>query len=103
VRIPGSGSRIPDPGSRIPTGSSTVRAIRPHRPAAPELLIDPRRRDAVDRLLAMVRSGVTDLPVPTPQESTSIVAPDLAVLPVVVEQLEVPLLPVSGGSNEGNK
>jgi hypothetical protein len=60
------------------------------------VLIDRQRRDAVDRLLAMVQRGVTGLPVTSPE------AKDLTVPPVVVEELQVPLLRVSAGSNDVN-
>jgi hypothetical protein len=103
--IPDPGSRTPNPGPRVGThvarSHATARVVPQRRPA-PELLIDPRRRDAVDRLLVMVRSGVTDLPMPAPEENRPIEAQALTVPPVVVEQLEVPLLPVSGGLEERN-
>jgi hypothetical protein len=62
--------------------------------AAPEVLFDPQRRDALDRLLTMVHAGVTGLPVTSPE------AQDLTVAPVVVKELEVPLLRSSAGTNE---
>jgi hypothetical protein len=70
----------------------TATAVVPQPPGAQEVVIDPRNREAVDRLLAMVRAGMTGLPVTAPETQ------ELTVPPVVVEQLEVPLL-VSGGFN----
>jgi hypothetical protein len=107
-------SRIEDPTAPIPASRSaenahiarprsTATAGPPQRTAVPDVLIDPRRRDAMDRLLAMVRSGMTDLPATALEGRQPIVAQDLAVPPVVVEQVEVPLLPGSGGSNESNE
>ena len=54
------------------------------------------QRAAVNRLLAMLRSGTADVPVPPADVE------DLAVPPVVVQQLEVPLLSVSAESDETN-
>jgi hypothetical protein len=70
----------------------TATAVVRQPPGGQEVVIDPRNREAVDRLLAMVRAGMTGLPVTTPETQ------ELTVPPVVVEQLEVPLL-VSGGLN----
>jgi hypothetical protein len=74
--------------NRLP---STRAAVPADRAASPVIVIDPGRRDSVDRLLAMVREGIPNLPVATPQN----VAEDLTVSPVVVKEIEVPLLLVS--------
>ncbi|MEP6916782.1 MAG: hypothetical protein ABJC89_14110, partial [Acidobacteriota bacterium] len=80
-----------------PPVSATAIVSRP--PAREEVLIDPARRDAVDRLLAMVRSGATNLPATAPDSSQPIAPADLAVTPVLVERLDVPLLSLERGRN----
>jgi hypothetical protein len=75
--------------------TSTIARDR-QRSTEPPVLIDPQRGDAVNRLLAMLRSGTADLPATPPDVQ------DLTVPPVVVDQLDVPLLSVNGDSDETN-
>jgi hypothetical protein len=67
--------------------------VRPKRDA----LIDRTERASVDRLLALVRKGGIDVPA---AEGPSAAPQELALAPVVVKELEVPLLPFGGGSDD---
>jgi hypothetical protein len=98
-RTLGRESRRAEATFRAPNASSPPRpteVARDPRPSGAEVLIDPQRRDDVNRLLAMLRSGTANVPVATTE------AQDLTVSPVVVEQLDVPLLYVTGESDEIN-
>lgn len=68
--------------------------------AVPAVLIDPRQRQGLDRLLAVIRSG--DTIVPRALADAAAPAQDLTVAAVVVEPLQVPQLPAGGGAPDTN-
>ena len=87
---------------RVERNRASVVAARASHPAdtVAAVLIDPRQREGLDRLLAVLRSG--DTIVPRALADAAVPAQDLTVAAVVVEPLHVPELPVGGGASESN-
>lgn len=67
------------------------------RPSEPEVLVDPRQREAIGRLIALAR-GLPESGEPGPRIGA--VLEELLVPTVIVEPLEVPALPAGGGVPE---
>ena len=96
------------PPAERPVVRSTSREVRwpatplaASRPSEPEVLVDPRQREAIERLLVLAR-GLPESHEPEPKASGGIVEALLVPI-VIVEPLEVPALPVGGGVPEINR
>lgn len=96
------------PPAERPVVRSTTREVRwpatplaASRPSEPEVLVDPRQREAIGRLLVLAR-GLPESREPEAKASGAILE-ELLVPTVIVEPLEVPALPVGGGVPEINR
>jgi hypothetical protein len=117
---PSSGSRIPDPGSRLERASSGPRipdpasrfnrsvpasrvpdfASRIDRSVEPEVLVPSGLREAVDRLMEMVRAGTLDERAFPPGRAAATVEGSAEPVPMVVEELRVPPIKLAGGGSK---
>ena len=91
---PAAASRNRAPGPPAPNADELLRA------SEPEVLVDPRQRAALERLVILAR-GLPESSEPQRATIDAVLA-ELQVPAVIVELLEVPALPTGGGLPEIN-
>jgi hypothetical protein len=96
-RIPDPGSRVDRsvPGSRIPHPASRI-----DRSVEPEVLVPSGLREAVDRLMEMVRAGTLDERAFPPGRAAATVEGSAKPVAMVVEELRVPPIKLAGGGSK---
>jgi hypothetical protein len=99
-----AGPRIPDPGSRVyrsvPASRIPYSGSRSDRAVEPEVLVPSGLREAVDRLMEMVRAGTLDERAFPPGRAAATVEGSAEPVPMVVEELRVPPIKLAGGGSE---